>query len=444
MKKYWGIVGVGLLLLAVFIGISWSQATEKQSYLTTEEQTDFWLITDPHFLAPSLHDDGEAFQFIQSTAAGKDLRYQEESLTAFVDQALTAKPTGIIITGDLTLNGEKVSAEKLAEILAPLEKANIPVLCIPGNHDIYDGWARSFADDQQNVVASITPDDFKNLFPDGFTQAASSDPDSLSYTINLNQTYRLFFLDTNIYSEANSSSQPTTNGVIADNSLEWLTEQLQVTKDEGQTPVVFMHHNLYMHNSQVNKGYVLDNADEVKKLFTEYQVPIVFSGHIHAQDILGGTTGEPQEVVTSSFAMTDQAYGVITLNEQEITYQRENLSVDEWAQAQGLSNPDLLNYRDYLKDLFLKDSQAMTYSSAYRTGDFAGTELTAAADLVAELNWNFFTGHDLYTADEKAAIQNSAEYQFLSSRSDFLPSYLDSLMTDTTSDQEISIPLSEK
>ncbi|WP_265459867.1 hypothetical protein [Enterococcus sp. HY326] len=189
---------------------------------------------------------------------------------------------------------------------------------------------------------------------------------------------------------------------------------------------------------------MLDNADEVKKLFTEYQVPIVFSGHIHAQDILGGTTGDPQEVVTSSFAMTDQAYGVITLNEQEITYQRENLSVDEWAQAQGLSNPDLLNYRDYLQDLFLKDSQAMTYSSAYRTGDFAGTELTAAADLVAELNWNFFTGHDLYTADEKAAIQNSAEYQFLSSRSDFLPSYLDSLMTDTTSDLEISIPLSKK
>lgn len=436
MKKFWGIAAI-LLVIFVGVGFTWQRLNSQaqQPYITNQEETNFWLITDPHFIAPSLHDDGEAFQFIKSTAAGKDLEYQEESLAAFVEKVLAAKPTGVIITGDLTLNGEKASAEKLQEIFEPIREAGIFVFCIPGNHDIHDGWARSFEGDQQVVTDQISPNDFKKMFADGFEQATSLDEDSLSYTIELNQRYRLFFLDTNIYSDQPTTSSPTTSGVIAEDSLAWLKQQLEEVEGKNQIPIVFMHHNLYVHNSHVNKGYVLNNADDVKTMFAQYNVPVVFSGHIHAQDIIGPDVANgPHEIVTSAFTMTDQAYGIIELNNEAITYQRENLIVDDWAKEQDITNPDLLQHQAYLRDLFLKDSLGMTYSTAYRTGDFSDTQLTNAADLVAELNWNFFTGNDQYTATEKTSIQNSPEYLFLKERSSFLSQYLDTLMIDEDRD----------
>lgn len=47
------------------------------------------------------------------------------------------KPAAIIVTGDITFNGERVSAEKFAEIFKPL--THTQVLVLPENHDIFDG-----------------------------------------------------------------------------------------------------------------------------------------------------------------------------------------------------------------------------------------------------------------------------------------------------------------
>lgn len=44
-----------------------------------------------------------------------------------------------MITGDLTFNGAKTSAKKFAELFAPLKKAGVALIAIPGNHDIFDG-----------------------------------------------------------------------------------------------------------------------------------------------------------------------------------------------------------------------------------------------------------------------------------------------------------------
>ncbi|MEB3364493.1 hypothetical protein SDC49_15600 [Lactobacillus sp. R2/2] len=51
--------------------------------ITNKANTEFWVITDTHLIADSLHDDGQAFQRIQDTSQGKDLVYQETALRAF-------------------------------------------------------------------------------------------------------------------------------------------------------------------------------------------------------------------------------------------------------------------------------------------------------------------------------------------------------------------------
>ncbi len=105
--------------------------------ITKERNTEFWVISDTHLIADSLHDEGPAFSRMQKTSQGKDLYYQEVALTAFMRMAQRKKPAAIIVTGDVTFNGERVSAEKFAQIFKPLKETKLLVL--PGNHDIFDG-----------------------------------------------------------------------------------------------------------------------------------------------------------------------------------------------------------------------------------------------------------------------------------------------------------------
>ena len=55
--------------------------------LTQDKKTSFWVISDTHLIADSLHDDGQAFSQMQKTSQGKDLYYQETALSAFVRMA---------------------------------------------------------------------------------------------------------------------------------------------------------------------------------------------------------------------------------------------------------------------------------------------------------------------------------------------------------------------
>ena len=53
--------------------------------ITKELNTEFWVISDTHLIADSLHDEGQAFSRIQKTSQGKDLYYQEIALSAFMN-----------------------------------------------------------------------------------------------------------------------------------------------------------------------------------------------------------------------------------------------------------------------------------------------------------------------------------------------------------------------
>ncbi len=48
------------------------------------------------------------FHACKKTSQGKDLYYQEIALSAFMRMAQRKKPAAIIVTGDVTFNGERV------------------------------------------------------------------------------------------------------------------------------------------------------------------------------------------------------------------------------------------------------------------------------------------------------------------------------------------------
>lgn len=434
-----------LMLLLTLTGVVLTgcyKEAEKTAF--DSKNNTFWVATDIHFIAPSLHDDGKEFQFIKKTAAGKDLDYQQEALTAFIDKAKKVKPKAIILTGDLTLNGEKQSAKEMAKIFSPLQKIGITVLAIPGNHDIFDGWARKYSGDTKKRIAQISPADFKKFFPDGYNLATSVDKSSLSYALKINKKYDFIFLDTNEYPIQPSRAQPHTGGQITKETLTWLKECLKGAQNNKRIPIVFMHHNLFIHNPLVYKGYVLSNAQTLKSLLAHYHVPIVFSGHIHAQDIIKDPTRETDiiEVVTSSFAIADHAYGELKLTPDNISYTRKTVDVDLWAKENKKTAKDLRYHNTYLKQLFLKDGERLAYQQLLDQNIRNKSILEPAANLIGEVNYNYFTGQDNYSLKKSTQLKKSPAYKEIAKYTPFLQKYVDSAINDTNlPDQKLRIKL---
>ena len=100
------------------------------------------VIADPHVIPASLLQPGTAADEMLSSVR-KMLDLSESAFTALIDTALAYTPDLVLIPGDLTKDGEKASHEWMAEQLARLTSAGIPVLVIPGNHDISNPSAYS-------------------------------------------------------------------------------------------------------------------------------------------------------------------------------------------------------------------------------------------------------------------------------------------------------------
>lgn len=392
------------------LGLTTTQAADHD--LTNNTKPSFWVLSDPHFIAPSLHDQQAAFKQITQTAAGKDLTDQPVALHALVQTALKKRPTAVIITGDVTFNGELASAKSLARRLRPLQKAGIHLLIIPGNHDINDGWARKFSGKQQSPTPQISPSAWRQIFADGYQNACAVDNDSLSYAVNLNKRYRLLLLDDNTYPTHTSTDAPNTGGKLKQSTLLWLEGQLHSAKAAGQQTLVFTHHNLYAH-SMMKQGWVLDNAAALRHILNRYHVPVLFSGHIHAQDIMAAPKQKHAtiEIVSGSFSMTPASYGVVTLTPHQLHYQTRQLKLTPYLTAKQRQQPSLVHYQRHLKKLFQQMNDNMVAQHIKTNHALTKQQANAEINFLINANWRFETGNDFMTAPQLAKLKQTSGYK---------------------------------
>lgn len=401
--------------------------------LTQDKKTSFWVISDTHLIADSLHDDGQAFSQMQKTSQGKDLYYQETALSAFVRMAEEKKPAAIIVTGDVTFNGERVSAERFAEIFKPLTKTKLLVL--PGNHDIYDGWAREFHGKKQYYAGQISPRMWRNIFRTSYETAVSVDNSSLAYSVQLNPDYLLILADSNDYGKEESSTAPATAGFLGKEQRKWIKEQLQYASQNNLRVIFCMHHNLYAHNPAVNKGYVVDDYRELRKLLAQYNVKLVFSGHIHAQNIMSPQNSCPAtEVVTACFCSNDQGYGVVKVSPKKISYTCHHFKMKDYLTDKEKQNWTLTHFHDYLENIQLGTISAeLMQEDLYRNHDDLKS-VRQMGRLFGEMNYYFFTGKNHIDFDELQKLKKSEIYQRLISENPQYELYLQTLYDTSVHD----------
>lgn len=394
--------------------------------LTQDKKTSFWVISDTHLIADSLHDHGQAFSQMQKTSQGKDLYYQETALSAFVRMAQKKKPAAIIVTGDVTFNGERVSAEKFAEIFKPLEETQLLVL--PGNHDIYDGWAREFRGKKQYYAGQISPRMWRNIFKTSYKNAVSVDDKSLAYSVQLNPNYLLILADSNDYGKEEATTAPATAGFLGREQRRWIKAQLQYASENNLQVIFCMHHNLYAHNPAVNKGYVVDDYRELRKLLAQYNVKLVFSGHIHAQNIMLPQDPCPTtEVVTASFCSNDQGYGVVKVSPKEVSYTCYHFKMKDYLTDKEKQNWTLTHFHDYLENIQLGTISAELMQKDLYQNHYDLDTVRKMGRLFGEMNYHFFTGKNHIESEELQKLKKSPIYQRLIADNPHYELYLQTL-----------------
>lgn len=186
----WVLAGVTVLLLVLLAvaGVIWHGS----------RGTKILLATDLHYLSPELNDHGACFEKTILNGDGKALAYIDELTDAFVEQVIREKPAALILSGDLTLNGEKQSHLDLAQKLRRVTEADIPVLVIPGNHDLNSGYAVRFTGKTYEPVENLKPAQFDEVYAEfGYNGASARDEESLSYVYPLSDELRVLMVDVN-------------------------------------------------------------------------------------------------------------------------------------------------------------------------------------------------------------------------------------------------------
>ena len=187
-----------------------------------------YIITDLHYLAGSLHDDGSAFKKLVYEGDGKNTELIHEILEAYRFAIQKDRPDILMVTGDLTLNGEKASHLALAAWFNAVESLGVKVFVLPGNHDILNPWARGFSKDRTYLAGSMTPEEFRAVYRTcGFDEAIARDKGSLSYVVAPVPGLRIFMLDSNIYSENLSLGYPEAGGRLGEGTLDWILANMK-------------------------------------------------------------------------------------------------------------------------------------------------------------------------------------------------------------------------
>ncbi len=176
----------------------------------------------------------------------------------------------LLVPGDLTQHGEAANHAWIAERFAQLP---YPVYVIPGNHDIPVLEAN-----EQSIAA--------HQFPDFYRMFGYKDTNHHYYTHEILSGVRLIGLNSNTF-DVNGKQV----GRMENSQLQWLRQTLsqsQAAKDD--LVMVMIHHNVLEHlphqsTHGMGQRYILENASELLGILRAFNVKMVFTGHLHIQDV---------------------------------------------------------------------------------------------------------------------------------------------------------------
>lgn len=266
------------------------------------------VMSDLHYLSPDMIADTEDFEH----AFNSDRKLLKESssvLREMLERVRADKPDILLVSGDLTKDGEQECHAALAKQLQQLQQdvPGLKIYVINGNHDIRNYNAKNFnTPDDKAVPATRThPEDFKRIYDfvysdptviATFTPAAGNEAGSLSYVARPVEGLTIVAMDTCRYSKENTSNgtdEHETSGAISADLEKWVIEQTAAAKARGDLVIGLEHHGLVPHfdvEPTILPMYLVNGYERIAQEYADAGMSAVFTGHMHAVDIAAMTT----------------------------------------------------------------------------------------------------------------------------------------------------------
>ena len=249
------------------------------------------VISDVHLMAPSLlQKEGKAFD--NYIANDRKMLVESSELLDSVSKHLIAyQPQIIFITGDLTKDGERISHLLLVDrYLKPLKAQGIRIYVVPGNHDVNNPHAKVYNGDNAQRTTTVSAKDFTHIYNDyGYGEALATDPNSLSYVVQLDDKTRLIAVDACRYEDNNFDKDIcVTAGRIKPQTMDFIQAEAQKAHKLGMNVIMVMHHGIVSHfkwQDKIMKEYLVNNWKKDAKRLAQMGIKVCFTGHFHAQDI---------------------------------------------------------------------------------------------------------------------------------------------------------------
>ena len=266
------------------------------------------VMSDLHYLSPDMIADTEDFEH----AFNSDRKLLKESssiLREMLERVRADKPDILLVSGDLTKDGEQECHAALAKQLQQLQQdvPGLKIYVINGNHDIRNYNAKNFntADGKAVPATRTHPEDFKRIYDfvysdptviATFTPAAGNEAGSLSYVARPVEGLTIVAMDTCRYSKENTSNgtdEHETSGAISADLEKWVIEQTAAAKARGDLVIGLEHHGLVPHfdvQPTILPMYLVNGYERIAQEYADAGMSVVFTGHMHAVDIAAMTT----------------------------------------------------------------------------------------------------------------------------------------------------------
>lgn len=266
------------------------------------------VMSDLHYLSPDMIADTEDFEH----AFNSDRKLLKESssvLREMLERVRADKPDILLVSGDLTKDGEQECHAALAKQLQQLQQdvPGLKIYVINGNHDIRNYNAKNFntADGKAVPATRTEPEDFKQIYDfvysdptvlATFTPAEGNKAGGLSYVARPVEGLTVIAMDTCRYSSDNTSNgddEHETSGAISADLEKWVIEQTAAAKARGDLVIGLEHHGLVPHfdvQPTILPMYLVNGYERIAQEYADAGMSVVFTGHMHAVDIAAMTT----------------------------------------------------------------------------------------------------------------------------------------------------------
>lgn len=233
-------------------------------------------------------------------ATQMQMRESEDIIREAFDIILKDTDTNtVLITGDLTDNGEINSHQDLIKIFEEYTQKGLRILLTTSTHDYRELKKTKFSKVDQNKGLSYGYDenyeykpflpcarrsDLRDYYaPYGLNDAISEHKESMSYVYDLDEKYRLIALNDD-YLVGDKKSR---RGLV-ENQIDWLLNQIKIAKEDEKTIVCFTHHPVLIPSPIYkiigSRDVIADNVT-LANLLADNGVNVIYTGHSHIHDI---------------------------------------------------------------------------------------------------------------------------------------------------------------